>query len=123
MLVDGPSAPVVAEHVIEHDLAAPHLVDLEVLHALRRYGRTGKASPERVDGAILDFFDLSVDRYPHQILLPRIWPLRDNFTPYDAAYLALAESLADDGVPLLTTDARVARAVREHSDVQVLLAA
>lgn len=123
MLVDGPSAPVVAEHVIEHDLAAPHVVDLEVLDALRRYGQAGKVSPERVDGAILDFFGLAVDRYPHDVLLPRIWFLRDNFTPYDAAYLALAESLADDGIPLLTTDARFARAARKHTDVEVLLAA
>jgi predicted nucleic acid-binding protein len=40
--------------------------------------------------------------------------------PYDAAYVALAEELSDEGVPLLTTDGRLARAVRARSAVEVL---
>ena len=41
------------------------------------------------------------------IFLDRIWRLRTMLTPYDAAYVALGEAL---GSPLLTTDARLARA-------------
>ena len=41
-------------------------------------------------------------RYPHDLLLPRIWAMRDNLTAYNAAYLALAEML---GATLVTRDA------------------
>jgi predicted nucleic acid-binding protein len=113
----------VAEHLSDHDPAAPHIFDLEVLHALRRLGASGRLTPDRIDTAILDLLDLPVERFAHAALLPRIWFLRDKFTPYDASYLALAEVLADDGVPLLTADAGFARAARKHSEVEVLLAA
>ena len=53
-------------------------------------------------------------------MLPRIWELRESFPAYDAAYLALAEALTDEGVPLLTTDARLARAARAHTAIEVL---
>jgi predicted nucleic acid-binding protein len=97
------------------ELHAPHVVDVEVLNALRR---AGIGTQELV----MDFLDLPIERYPHILLVPRIWDLRHNFTPYDAAYVALAEAL-DDDVPLLTSDTRLARAVRRHTDVEVLLAA
>jgi predicted nucleic acid-binding protein len=48
--------------------------------------------------------------------------LRENFSSYDAAYVALAEGLSDEGVPLLTTDGRLAHAVHAHSAVEVLSA-
>jgi predicted nucleic acid-binding protein len=113
----------VAEHLSEHDPAAPHIFDLEALHALRRLGASGRLTRDQMDTAVLDLLDLPVERVPHGALLPRIWFLRDDFTSYEASYLALAEVLADDGVPLLTADARFARAARKHSDVEVLLAA
>ena len=53
----------------------------------------------------------------------RAWQLRDNFSAHDASYVALAEALADKPVPLLTADARLARAVAGHADVPVILAA
>jgi predicted nucleic acid-binding protein len=54
--------------------------------------------------------------------MPRIWELRRNFSAYDAAYVALAEAIADDGAPLLNADARLARGAGAHSSVRVLLA-
>ena len=55
--------------------------------------------------------------------LPRVWQLCENFSAYDASYVALAEALADEPVPLLTADARLARAVAGHVGVPVILAA
>lgn len=86
-------------------LHAPHLLDLEVVQVLRRYSRSGELSPERSREALLDFLDLPVNRYPHDLLLNRIWELRHNLTAYDAAYVALAEVLA---APLLTCDQQLA---------------
>jgi predicted nucleic acid-binding protein len=105
------------------DVQAPHLLDVEVISALRRLLAHREVTGERASGALSDFLSLSVERYPHTILAPRAWELRANFTPYDAVYLALAEHLGDDGVPLLTVDARFARAARKHTHVEVLLAA
>src|SRR3954452_2373794 len=105
------------------DAHAPHLLDVEVISALRRLLAHRELTTERASAALSDFLNLSVERYPHAILAPRIWELRDNFTPYDAVYIALAEHLGDEGVPILTVDARFARAARKHTGVEVLLAA
>ena len=52
--------------------------------------------------------------HPHDRLWRRIWSLRDAFSAYDATYVALADAL---GVPLVTSDARLARAARGVVDV------
>lgn len=117
------TADSIERHMVEHagDLHAPHVVDLEVLGALRRVDASGLAGAQ-AEEMVSDFLDLPIDRYPHAILAARIWELRHNFSVFDATYVALAETLAD-GVPLLTADARLARAARKHTDVEVLLAA
>ncbi len=86
-------------------LHAPHLLDLEVGQVLRRLVREGAVSTHRAHQAIEDLLDLRMTRYPHFVLLPRIWQLRHNLSAYDAAYVALAENL---GARLLTRDARLA---------------
>ncbi|MGA7077076.1 MAG: type II toxin-antitoxin system VapC family toxin [Terriglobales bacterium] len=88
-------------------LHAPHLLDLEVGQVLRRLVREGTVSAQRAEQAIEDLLDLRIIRYPHFVLLPRIWQLRHNLSAYDAAYVALAENL---GARLLTRDARLASA-------------
>jgi predicted nucleic acid-binding protein len=125
LLLELPAATTIDRHIRDHDhdWAAPHILDLEVMNGLRRAVSTGTAAPDRVHDAVVDLLDLSFERYAHEALLPRIWHLRKNLKPYDAAYLALAENLADEGVPLLTTDAGFARAARKHTSVEVLLAA
>ncbi|MGB9074706.1 MAG: type II toxin-antitoxin system VapC family toxin [Terriglobales bacterium] len=88
-------------------LHAPHLLDLEVAQVLRRLVREGAVSAHRADQAIEDFLDLRITRYPHFLLLPRIWQLRHNLSAYDASYVVLAEKL---GARLLTRDGRLASA-------------
>jgi Predicted nucleic acid-binding protein, contains PIN domain len=87
-------------------LHAPHLLDFEVASAARKLVGRGDATPERARTALRDLADLAVQRYPAVRLLDRMWQLRENLTPYDASYVALAEALA---LPLATTDRRLAR--------------
>lgn len=98
-------------------LCAPHLLDVEVVHVLRRYERAGELTGRRAQAAVSDLADLPIVRYPHVPLLARIWELRANLTGYDAAYLALAEVL---DLPLVTCDARLASAPGHRARVEVL---
>ncbi len=90
----------------EARLHAPHVLDVEVLGVLRRYVRLGDAAVDRAEAALDDLADLAITRYSHLPFLPRMWQLRDNVSPRDAAFVALAEAL---GASLLTTDRRLAR--------------
>ena len=88
----------------DQSLHAPHLLDLEVVQVLRRYA--GKdMSDDRAHLAVQDFLDIPIVRYPHDLLVPRIWELRKVLTAYDAAYVALAEAL---NLNLLTCDSKLA---------------
>ena len=88
-------------------LHAPHLIDLEIAQVLRRYVHSGVISAERGAEALTDLVDFPLTRYPHFVLLTRIWQMRDGLTAYDAAYLALAEAL---DARLVTRDRALARA-------------
>ena len=105
VLLPGADPDLVARLGEDGDLHAPHLLDLEVISALRRLSRARKLTVDRATDALTDLSDLNLTRYPHELLLPRIWQLRDNLSAYDAAYIALAEALE---APLLTADARLA---------------
>ena len=98
-------------------LHAPHLLDVEVAHVIRRYAATGELDAERGREALADLADFPLRRYPHDFLLPRIWELRNNLTAYDAVYIALAEAL---GAPLLTRDRRLATAPGHHALVELV---
>ena len=73
---------------------APHLVDVEIAHVLRRYSLHGLLSAARGELALRQWRALDVERYSHEPFLDRVWQLRDNVSAYDAAYVALAEALS-----------------------------
>lgn len=89
------------------DLHAPHLIDIEILQALRGLVRGGKLSADRAEDARTDVAALAITRYGHEPLADRVWALRENLTAYDAVFVALSEALE---VPLITCDARLAAA-------------
>jgi len=96
---------------------APHLIDIEVLSALRKLVRLGKIDSRDLPAMIRDFRKLPIDRVAHDPLLERIVALRDNLTAYDAAYVALAELL---DIPLVTTDSRLARSSGHRATIELL---
>jgi predicted nucleic acid-binding protein len=111
-----PSPGLIERLADDGDLHAPHLIDIEVLHALRRLNALGELSEERGLDARTDFGDLAIVRYPHVALSDRIWEMRHNLTAYDAAYLALAETL---GVRLVTCDRRLADAPGSAAHIEL----
>ncbi|HVL36049.1 MAG TPA: type II toxin-antitoxin system VapC family toxin, partial [Burkholderiales bacterium] len=80
-------------------LHAPHLVDVEILQALRGLVHLKELAAERAEQALGDLSKLVIERHSHADLGARIWALRGSLTAYDGAYVALAEAL---GAPLLT---------------------
>ncbi|HWO82485.1 MAG TPA: type II toxin-antitoxin system VapC family toxin [Solirubrobacterales bacterium] len=91
----------------EHTLWAPHLIDAEVGHALRRAVHFREVDAEAAAEALWELDDLPLRRVDHEVLIHVAWDLRDNFSFYDGMYVALALMLDE---PLLTFDRRLARA-------------
>lgn len=95
------------ERLTSDNLAAPHLMPVEVASVLRRAALAGKISADSASLAHRDLLDLSVGLFAYEDLAERVWELRGNFTSYDGWYVALAEQL---DCPLVTLDNRLARA-------------
>jgi predicted nucleic acid-binding protein len=98
------------------ELCAPHLLDVELLDALRRLVLGGQLSEDRAADARDDFADLPLARYDHVVLADRTWALRHDLTAYDASFVALAELLE---VPLVTCDARLADAPGNRAGIEL----
>jgi predicted nucleic acid-binding protein len=111
-----PNQALVARLRDDGDLHAPHLLDVELLHGLRRLVLAGRLSEERAADARGDFADLAIVRYAHAALADRTWELRKNLTVYDATFVALAEAL---GVPLVTCDVGMANAQGKRAMVEL----
>lgn len=97
-------------------LHAPHLLDVEFLSGLRGLVRGKKLSPDHARDTWHEYEDLVIYRYAMTGLADRIWTLRDNFTAYDACYVALAEAL---DCPLVTSDAKLKKASGHYAEVEV----
>lgn len=109
LILDSPTGQLIAARIADpaEGLHAPHLADIEVVQALRRYVREGEIDASAAAVALDDFRALDLQRHAHEPLLERVWDLRENLTAYDAVYVALAEVL--DGT-LLTCDGPLSRA-------------
>ncbi|MBJ7330730.1 MAG: type II toxin-antitoxin system VapC family toxin [Solirubrobacteraceae bacterium] len=101
----------------EPALLAPGLLWIEVGRVLRAKVSSGSLTTRRAEEALADFLDLGVHEVPVEPLLIRSWQLRENITIDDGVFVALAEA-ADR--PLLTTDLRLARTVRDYADIHVM---
>ena len=98
--------------------SAPDLVDVETVSVLRRRWRAGDLTARRFRSAVSDLLSLPIVRFPTGPLMIRAYELRSNVTPYDASYVALAEGLS---CPLVSADARLARAPGIHCRVDILV--
>ena len=96
-----------AEQLATGPLVAPHHMPVEVANVLRRAVLRGEISQDLGALALQDLLDLRIRLLSFEPFARRAWALRDNVNPYDAWYVALAESL---DVPLATLDARLSRA-------------
>jgi predicted nucleic acid-binding protein len=116
VLLNSPAAPAIASRIFAPSevLHAPHLIDVEVMQVLRRYSMAKSLTSVRVRQAFEDYMNIPLERFPHDVLLPRIWELRRNLTAYDAAYVALAEAL---DAPLITCDRAIGSAKGHRADV------
>jgi len=88
------------------DWLVPEHFVFEVVSALRRLWLGGHLDRSTFKAAVSRVEALPLDVWPSKPLLPRIVELAANATPYDAAYVALAERL---DAPLLTADDKLAR--------------
>jgi predicted nucleic acid-binding protein len=114
---DGPDGDNARRRLRGERLAAPELVDLEVVSVLRRQLRQGDIDDRRASLALTDLGELPLRRAPHKPLLARCWELRGSLTVYDAAYVALAEALE---TTLLTGDGRMSRATGPRCKIETL---
>lgn len=99
-------AQAVRQAIGDAEMAAPDLVNLEVLSVLRGDEARADMSPRRATTAVTDLSDAPLRTVGTNWLIEDIWSLRKNLTSYDAAYVALAKNL---GCPMVTTDERLAR--------------
>lgn len=106
------------DHLGDEELAAPHLIDTEVTHALRGLVLRDVLSLEQAELALEGFGQLRLTRYAANWLRPRMWELRHNLSAYDATYVALAE--LTEATSLLTTDSRLAHAPGPTCRIELL---
>ncbi len=92
-------------------VAAPHLVDVEIISALRRIVLAKALSNKTAETALHTWRQLEIERHPIHPLTDQIWALRNSVSAYDATYVALAVALA---APLLTADKRLAKSGVRH---------
>lgn len=96
---------------------APEHVAVETTSAVRGRLLGKKISLERAEFALATLREMPIVRAPWSHVADRVWELRENMTPYDAAFIALAEQL---GCPVVTTDRKLANCPLRRCDVRVI---
>ncbi|WP_243740497.1 type II toxin-antitoxin system VapC family toxin, partial [Streptomyces sp. 8K308] len=107
----------VREAVDGERIAVPYAIDLECPSSLRGLVRDKKIHEDEATRVLELLGRMRLRRFAHAPLLPHTWQLRHNVWPYDAAYVALAESLSAE---LVTIDTRFAAAPGLSCTVQNL---
>ena len=97
----------VAGILLNSELSAPELLDLEVLSALRKSALRNELANEGALSAIGELARLEVERVSHEGLLELTWQYHRNVSIYDAIYLSTAKNLK---LEVLTADSRLSRA-------------
>jgi predicted nucleic acid-binding protein len=113
LLNDGDARATLSEQA----MLCPHLADAEVAYALRSQVLRGAVDSSAAERALDVWARLGLQRIGVSGLLARIWQLRDNLSAYDATYVAVAEAFE---VPLVTADARLARAPGPRCPITVV---
>src|SRR3546814_10300285 len=90
---DGADGALARAALRGEELAAPDLVDVETVSVLRKRWLAGDLTVRRMQRAVADLADLALTRHSTLALIPRPVELRSNVTPYDAAYIGLAEEI------------------------------
>ena len=118
LLLARPAASALRKRLFDRvtPLHVPHLIDVEVAHVIRRYALLGELDAERAESSIAKHLALPFERHSHDALLGVVWQLRDNFTAYDAIYVALGVALR---ATFITADLRLARAAEALLPVEV----
>ncbi len=120
LLLHGPADEEIARRISgDPDMAAPHVVDVEVLGVIRRARLLGQLDATAAALAVEDLCSWPAERYGHRLLLRRAWELRHSVRGWDAMYVALAEAL---DAPLLTRDARLSSAKGPQCHIEVVVA-
>ena len=109
LVLGTPTGRTIATRIADPALGlhVPHLADVEVAQAFRRYAQEGEVDAGRAAVRSRICAPWILQRHAHEPLLDRVWALRHNLSAYDAVYVALAEVL---DTTVLTCDGRLARA-------------
>jgi predicted nucleic acid-binding protein len=117
LLLRTPRGDRVAAALGDDPVVAPELIDVEVLSALARLLRAGELAAPTAGLAVEQLRSMPVRRLSHALVVPAVWRLREWVRIADAWYVAFAQALS---APLLTTDARLARAALPELSVLVV---
>lgn len=113
--VDGHSArALLSEDPAWH---APEHLRVEVTNAVRGRLIGRKITLDRAEKALSIFAQMEIVSAPWGVIADRVWELRDNMNPYDAAYVALAERLE---CALATRDRKLADCPTRRCEIRVI---
>ncbi|MFB6893376.1 type II toxin-antitoxin system VapC family toxin [Kitasatospora sp. NPDC056327] len=111
----GRGAAARAELAAGGEWVAPEHVLVEVMQSLRGLHLARELTADRVGELAAELPRLAIRKVAVEPLLGRIWELKDNLTPDDAAYVAVAELV---GAPLVTADLRLMRASGPRCEIR-----